>query len=607
MPNAPYSYDFLLHNRDKDGSSSGASSAAMTAVMSSYMPVADAYVKEVMPAPRSAAFVAVVLRAAVALLAIVQVLFMSNQFQFNAKMTDRVSNVFIGLERPGYNAKNELIMHSSDEVASHLEYVVQTYNHLEDFFPTSIKDGQSLTMTLTKLKHHSYKNIIRSDGYIDLGYAREKEEVEFNLTADCILGPFDPSNCHVYNGIAPKDLWWWTDKIKLTVRLRNVYMRGWYAAHQPLSMLWSVGLEYDMSQHNMHDVLSWRVDLKTYADLIPSYSAQSVMLILMLFVAVLLTLYDGLVLLKGLEVNRRWTTLQLVTSAGNGLTAGLFLYNNVVTGQEDASFHSFLTTLSSVCYFLAWVVLTKEAGHLTGTSIPELTSICVPAALRAGVPLFITVMALAASGCYFFGARYSHFSTVGLAFELLFSLAVGDAIFDTFNGVYDSAQNEWVRHDYLYFFIPFSFPVCHCVPPQERVFARVYVYAVVGWMYWLVLNQFFIVMEDAYACAKEAEQRGVWMCTRVPGLPSELHTRSLTTQTTTGRVGAGHKRRRRNLEAFVCVISQDFALWDRHLWGCARTWPDHANNQGEEGPVKKYNCGVSQRHSSHVLVWISVC
>eukprot|EP00662_Eupelagonemidae_sp_cell21_P003312 gene3312-29041_t len=113
-------------------------------------------------------------------------------------------------------------------------------------------------------------------------------------------------------------------------------------------------------------------------------------------------------------------------------------------------------------------------------------------AARLGVAALIVFVAFAALGAHVFGKYMLGFSTLDRSFELLYSLMVGDAIFDTFNATHDGAQSAFVR------FVATP----RCVVCDARFVARVYCYAAVAFTYYLVLNQLFAVMEDAYAAVQ---------------------------------------------------------------------------------------------------------
>ena len=404
---------------------------------------AQTHIHDEFPRRFSLDFFGILFRVLLAFLVTVHVTILSSEFLFHAKMMDRVSNVFIGMNFPGYNAANYVVLHNSEDVSEHIEYVAHTYSNLKEYFPTSIPVATSLEMKIVKLEHQSYRDILL---YPTEEFDSDTEEVYFNATEACPLGPFDLSGCDAYKNISARNMWWYTKSIETTVQLRNIHLRGFAASYRPVSMLWTMHLKYDLSERNDYIPLRWSVEVERYADSIPLSSPQVLALLSTVTVCAALCVVE-LTLLGRIRTlgQAKWNILQTVSVLGNTVACIAFLYVNVVTGEQRNAFDTYLRIISSFSYALSWVVLVRPLSLLPGMEgVVTVTGAGFPALVRAGVPLFLTIMGLASAGTYFFGGYYSHFNTIDKSFELMYALMVGDAIKDTFDDLYSTAQSKWV-------------------------------------------------------------------------------------------------------------------------------------------------------------------
>ncbi|KAJ9467740.1 hypothetical protein DIPPA_15576 [Diplonema papillatum] len=444
-----------------------------------------------LPNLRSARFAINVLQLVLALLTAVYVTHVTTpESLWHASMMDTISTVFIG-ELPGvdgFDNKNEADLYSSAEVQRQMRHLVGVYYAVSEAFPISRIDPDAVpVLQVTKLTRQSFRELNFED--LD-AFDLSVEELYYPLTQDCPLGPFDPSNC-TDNPIP--NAWSWVRKLAVNVTVTNLHLRGFWAGHQPATYDWTLKLTYHFEDRTGIIRLLWEIERDKYADRVPTWCTETVLNLCfaLVLVSILgLELYDdreaaALTWREACEklLDNRSRMVELLSVGLNSASLVVRMNASYIEGSSSWNTEVARRFLLGLASFFAWLALTKplsQLPHMGGAIAATKTGL--PAAMRFGVPVVICFVGFACCGCVLFGGFIAHFNNLDLSFELLYSLMVGDAIFDTFNSTHDCLRGHKLR----------------------QVLARIYCYSAIGFMYYIVLNQFFAVMEDAYVTASKA-------------------------------------------------------------------------------------------------------
>ena len=414
------------------------------------------------------------LEAALAFVLIFVVLSETPEFEYHATMLDTISNIFIGdIERvglQGWDYSNEVPLFYEQEVEAHLVYLTDVRYNLRRFLPSSVINKENMTMDVTLLTRSTFKGLTPDQvGDFD----STKTVVTYEITPDYPLGPFSPSS----PDYSP-DLWWTVVDIKLSISFKTVHLGGWAVSHRPAVLRWIMDIKYDLSERTGVIPLSWKITRTHEKDFASFDSPKILVRFLLLAVTGAVSLVIVLECLAT-GIPSFWLLFEVLNCVCSILSSVLSFA--AIGWDSNYTMETADQCVTAFSCFLAWCVLVKPVSDLPGMlDVYEISRKTLPFALRFGVPVFIIFMSLACFGTCALGREYGHFRTVDLSFELLYSLMVGDAIYDTFTNTSQQMQTEW-----------------------GRLLARGYCYFSVLFMYYVVLNQFFAVMEDGYRSATQ--------------------------------------------------------------------------------------------------------
>eukprot|EP01060_Flectonema_neradi_P034449 TRINITY_DN6047_c4_g1_i1.p1 TRINITY_DN6047_c4_g1~~TRINITY_DN6047_c4_g1_i1.p1 ORF type:complete len:509 (+),score=58.72 TRINITY_DN6047_c4_g1_i1:102-1628(+) len=397
------------------------------------------------------------------------------EFEYHATMLDTISNVFIGdiprVGLQGWDYSNEAPLFYEQEVEAHLVYLTGVRYSLSRYLPSSVlTNNDTFTMDVVMLSNNTYKDITAEKA---VHFDTSTITKTYNITEEFPLGPFSPSSPDY-----DPDLWWKVVDLKLSIEFKTVHLGGWVVSYRPAVLLWTIDIKYDLSERTGVIPLSWRITRKHEKGFAAVSSPKVIIRFILLSVTGALSI---VLLLECLStgITGSWLVVEVVNCAASIVSS--ILSFAAIAWESSPTMETTDQCATAFSCFIAWIVLVKPLSGLPGMlDVYKISKKTLPSALRFGVPVFIIFMSMACFGTCALGREYGHFRTVDLSFELLYSLMVGDAIYDTFTDTYRQMQTEW-----------------------GGLLARGYCYCSVLFMYYVVLNQFFAVMEDGYRSATQ--------------------------------------------------------------------------------------------------------
>eukprot|EP00756_Hemistasia_phaeocysticola_P004255 Hpha_TRINITY_DN12715_c0_g2::TRINITY_DN12715_c0_g2_i1::g.114153::m.114153 len=420
--------------------------------------------------------------------------------EFYATILDTITNVFVGdlptVGFQGYDHLNEAPLFGVDEVGDHLEWLTDVYHHLQDYFPTALLTrsprGASppLLITVTQLSGDRSFAELNETSARDFDFSTVSSE--WNLTLRCPQGPFTDESC----GPGPV-LWTRVTGMSVNLHFYNVRIGDW-ARGRAMPLEWRLSLHYDLSSRYLLVPLSWTIEYSDAGAAVPWTSFHMMVQLSVLVFAVLLLSLSivELPLIRTVASAddptpfalspTTWWTVQAAAEAANAVAALVSLYVGQSSQGVSTDWLIAERVVDAGAYMLLCIALLPLLHRSAGPAgVLDVVALGAAPAARLAVAVFLVFLAFATLGCHIFGGYFDGFSTLDRSIELLFSLMVGDAIFDTFHAAHDGAQG-WFR----------------------RQLARLFCFTAVAFTYYLVLNQFFAVLEDAYVTAEDTKRGG---------------------------------------------------------------------------------------------------
>eukprot|EP01062_Namystynia_karyoxenos_P081765 TRINITY_DN9052_c0_g1_i1.p1 TRINITY_DN9052_c0_g1~~TRINITY_DN9052_c0_g1_i1.p1 ORF type:complete len:664 (+),score=218.93 TRINITY_DN9052_c0_g1_i1:80-1993(+) len=426
--------------------------------------------------------------------------------EFNGTMLDTITNVFIG-DLPvagfqGYDHLNEAPLYSASEVGDHIAGVTDTYYHIEDFFPAGVLSPHphrtpGLRLAVTQLRSGSFRNLNRSSA---ARFDLDTEEVTYNLTLECPQGPFSGGDCG-----EGEELWYRVTLLTVHISLFNVRI-GDGMKQSTLPMEWNLYMQYDLRDRLLLVPLSWEIT-RTDLPVVISLASPHMVMLSATFTISLLLLAISVTDLSATSGRGEpalspapeeasapgasrvgWWVLCFGAELINLASSGSGLYIGHTESSVSDSWLIANRTLAAAAAMACSIVLVGVVcmALAPGISVLDVMGHGSAPAARLCATTLIVFIAFSTLGTHLFGRRILGFSTLDRSFEILYSLMQGDGIHDTFSATSHGAQLE-----------------------VNRFLARLYCYTAISCVYYLVLNQFFAVLEDAYVSAeRNPERRG---------------------------------------------------------------------------------------------------